>query len=39
MPLREALAVVAAGRIALPVCGGCGHLLSRPVPHRSPQEV
>jgi hypothetical protein len=43
MPLREALAGVGVGvgRISLPFCGGCGHVLTPPVRprSRSRQEV
>jgi hypothetical protein len=39
MPLRESLATVPIGRITLPTCGGCGHLLGPPVRHRPRQEV
>jgi hypothetical protein len=43
MPLREALAGVGVGvgvgRISLPFCGGCGHVLTPPIRPRSRQEV
>lgn len=39
MPLREALAALPAGRVTFPTCGGCGHLLGRPLRPRSRQEV
>jgi hypothetical protein len=39
MPLREGLAVLPAGCITFPTCGGCGHLLSRPLRTRPRQEL
>lgn len=39
MPLREALAVRTAGRLGVPQCGGCGHVLAAPFHHRPLQEV
>ena len=39
MPLREALAIESAGRLGVPMCGGCGHVLAPPFRHRPLQEV